>query len=220
MEQELAAKKTLTDKLIEDSDTLLQEMPYAAQKVNEHVGSIRTKWDSVNRLSAQRRTRLEEVLKLHQYFADCREIEADMTEMEAPISSSDYGHDVDSVNELLKKEKSLQEDVNSIAVAINALECQRLETLGEQDVDSESVLKEKDDVDEHFGDLKKRLISRHRKLLNALALFKLYNEADLVSSWIVERRSQLTTYLKVDRTDDMERCKVKLFLCSFQISTK
>ena len=182
-------------------------MPYAAEKVNEHVSSIKSKWDSVNHLSTKRRTRLEEVLRLHQYYAECREIEADMNEMEAPISSTDFGHDVDSVNELLKKEKSMEEDVNNIAVAINAVECQRIETLGNEDCDSEVVLKEKAGLDAHFKDLKERLINRHRKLLNALALFKLYNEADLVNSWIVGRRSQLTTYLKVDRADDMERCK-------------
>lgn len=207
LEQELAAKKALTDQLINDSDTLLQEMPYAAEKVNDHVTSIKSKWDNVNLLSTKRRTRLEEVLRLHQYYADCREIEADMNEMEAPISSTDFGHDVDSVNELLKKEKKMEEDINNIAVAINAVECQRLETLGDEDCGSEGVLKEKADLDAHFNDLKDRLINRHRKLLNALALYKLYNEADLVNSWIVGRRSQLTTYLKVDRADDMERCK-------------
>ena len=141
MEQELAAKKTLTDKLINESDTLLQEMPYASEKVNEHVTSIQSKWSNVDDLSAKRKNRLEEVLRLHQYFADCHEIESDLDELEAPISSTDYGHDVDSVNELFKKEKVLEEELNKIANAINDVESQRVETLGDQDRESEEVLK-------------------------------------------------------------------------------
>jgi len=207
LEQELAAKKTLTNKLIDDSAVLLEEMPYAAEKVGEHVTSITSKWDVVSKLSAKRRQRLEEVLKLHQYHADCREIEADMNEMEAPISSTDFGHDVDSVNELLRKEKAIEEEMNKIAAALDALENERTGTLGDEDRESEEVLKEKAALDEHFNQLKDKLVKRHQKLLSALSLFKLYNETDLVNSWIVGRRSQLTTYLKVERTDDMERCK-------------
>lgn len=207
LEQELAAKKSTTNKLLDDSNTLLQEMPYAAEKVNEHVTSIKSKWEIVDQLSAKRRARLEEVLRLHQYYADCREIEADMNELEAPVSSTDYGHDVDTVNELLKKEKVLEEELNKIEAAIEAVENQRQSTLGEEDRDTEDVVKAKTDLDEHFKNLKDKLADRHQRLLGSLALFKLYNEADLVTSWIIGRRSQLTTYLKVERSDDMERCK-------------
>ena len=207
MEQELAAKKGMTDKLLNDSNTLLEEMPYAAEKVNEHVTSIKAKWEVVDQLAAKRRSRLEEILRLHQYHADCREIEADLNELEAPVSSTDFGHDVDSVNELLKKEKVIEEELNKIEASLEAVENQRQNTLGEEDRDSEEVVKAKTDLEDHFKNLKDKSADRHKKLLAALALFKLYNEADLVNSWIIGRRSQLTTYLKVERTDDMERCK-------------
>lgn len=207
MEQELAAKKVHTNNLLKDSDSLLEDMPYASEKVNDHVANINGKWEVVNQLAAKRRSRLEEILRLHQYLADCREIEADMNELEAPVASSDFGHDEDSVKELLKKEEVLEEDLKSIEAAIVANEQQRLDTLGDNDRESPQVIEAKQNLDGHCAVLKHKLGERQQKLVYLLGLFKLYNEVDLINSWFIGKRSQLTTYLKVDRADDMERCK-------------
>lgn len=207
LEQELAAKKLHTSTLLEDSDNLLQEMPYASEKVNEQVTNIKKKWQLVDELAAKRRKRLEEILNLHQYLGDCREIEADMNELEAPIFSNDFGHDEESVKELLKKEEAVEGELKSIEAAITATEDQRMNVLGENDRDAPQVIEAKQNLDEHCAALKRKLGERHQKLLYLLALFKLHNEVDLINSWLLGRRSQLTTYLKVDRSDDMERCK-------------
>lgn len=208
LEQELTAKKVHTDELVAQKESLLQEMLYANDKVNEHVETLSSKWDVVNKLSAQRRKRLEEVLNLHQFFADCREIEVDMNEMEAPVAGNDYGHDDESVNELIRKHGLLAEEISALEPRISSMEEQKLNTLGEQDQDAPEVLEAKQGLDDHYNALQYKMSVRHQKLLDALALYKLYSEADIVKSWVVERRSQLTVFLKVERTDDLERCKV------------
>ena len=155
---------------MENSNSLLKEMPYAADKVNSQVTSIKSQWGIVEDLTAKRKRRLESALKLHQYFADVREIEADMNEVEAPISSTDFGHDVDSIKALIKKHKALEEDLQKIAVAIDVVEKQCLKVLDEEDRNMEEVVREKSNLKSHFEGINQKFVNRQNKLLGNLAL--------------------------------------------------
>ena len=56
----------LTDDLLKQREGLLNDMPYAADNVNEQAQNLTTKWDVVKDLADKRRKRLEEMAKLHQ----------------------------------------------------------------------------------------------------------------------------------------------------------
>ena len=49
-------------------------------------------------------------------------------------------------------------------------------------------------LDDHYNTLQHKLSQRQQKLLDALALYKLYSEADLVKSWVIERVMTLQKY--------------------------
>ena len=66
MEQDLAGKKLHTDDLVKYGNELLHNMSYAADDIKEFVTKLTENWKMIYELTAQRKKRLDEVLKLHQ----------------------------------------------------------------------------------------------------------------------------------------------------------
>eukprot|EP00794_Sanderia_malayensis_P017796 gene17796-19573_t len=207
VESELAARKPRTAVLLKEGDELLRTMPYASMKIEEFIDLLTAHWDSIENLAQQRKQRLQEMLCLHQYLSNCEDVQRTMDELEAAVSNEDLGHDEESVEELLKKHKVLVDEIENFEKTIDGLEEQRLSTLNDEDKNTPEVLDEKQKIDDQYAALKGKANDRLDKLGDALALYKLYNEADMVKTWVTQHHVQLETYLKVEKTFDLEQCQ-------------
>jgi spectrin beta len=63
-------------------------------------------------------------------------------------------------------------------------------------------------LDDHYEILLEKVNKRKQKLCDSLAVYKMYNDTELVETWVTERQSHLTAYLKVDKTFDLESSKI------------
>ncbi|XP_065656363.1 spectrin beta chain, non-erythrocytic 1 isoform X4 [Hydra vulgaris] len=208
LEEELAAKKQQTDVLFNHGNVLIANMPYATARIKELSQKLKEKWKSVDDASKERCKRLKEVLNLHQFFSDCREIEADMNEFEAPVANDDWGQDEQSVGELIRNYEKLHNEVLTLENSIKSVEELRTSSLEKEVQESPEVLNAIDRLKEHFLTLQSKIDIRMKKLNECFALFKLYSEADIVRTWVTENSSQLKTYLKLERSYDLERCTI------------
>ena len=77
--------------------------------------------------------------------------------------------------------------------------------LGEQDKENTEVLSRLGSIDRRYQELLELAKIRKQRLLDALALYKLFNEADGVEQWISEKEKLLGT---MTPTDDMEEIEI------------
>ena len=70
---------------------------------------------------------------------------------------------------------------------------EQAENLGEQDRESPEVNARLGSIDRRYQELLELAKLRKQRLLDALALYQLYNEADGVDAWIKEKEKLLMT---------------------------
>lgn len=102
------------------------------------------------------------------------------------VSSEDVGRDEANVQSLLKKHKDVTDELKNYATTIESLH-QQAANLGEQDQQSPEVLERLASIDRRYKELLELAKLRKQRLLDALSLYKLFNEADGVEQWIAEK---------------------------------
>ncbi|KRX76980.1 Spectrin beta chain, partial [Trichinella pseudospiralis] len=82
--------------------------------VQERIQMLEAAYKELLAMVEQRRRRLEDSKRLCQFFLDAEELEQGFKELEQVLSSPDVGHDVVSVNLLLAKHKSVEDQIASL----------------------------------------------------------------------------------------------------------
>ncbi|XP_052270062.1 spectrin beta chain-like isoform X3 [Dreissena polymorpha] len=204
MEDEMTARHTHLQSVLQVGNDLISAGNFGAEKIQERIDEINEQWESLIDLAAFRKKRLNEAVDFYQFFADADDIDQWMHDTLRLVSSDDVGRDEASVQSLLKKHKDVTDDLKNYQSVIEALH-EQAANLGEQDRESESVQTTLGSIDRRYQELLELAKLRKQRLLDALSLYKLFNEADSVVTWIDEKEKLLTT---MTITDDIEELAI------------
>ncbi|XP_075555518.1 spectrin beta chain isoform X2 [Dermacentor variabilis] len=201
MEDELAAHEQQLQAVIQAGESLAAEGTPGSERVAERSGEVLAAWDRLRQLQAQRAERLAKALDFHQFFADADDVDTWMLDTLMLVSSDDVGRDEANVSSLLKKHKEVMEELKSYAQAIDALHAQA-GALAERE--SPAVLERLASIDRRYKDLLDLGRLRKQRLLDALSLHTLLNEADGVHQWIEEKNKMLDSMVLTKDAEDTE----------------
>ncbi|XP_064621468.1 spectrin beta chain-like isoform X3 [Lineus longissimus] len=206
VEDELQSRHSHLQTVIRVGEDLIEAGNFAADKIKNRIDEINTQWDNLIELAAYRRKRLLEAVDFYQFFADADDVDTWMHDTLRLVSSEDVGHDESSVQSLLKKHKDVTEELenyNSVIVALH----DQAQSLGEQDRESTEVSSRLGIIDRRYQELIEFGKLRKQRLLDALSLYQLYTEADIVESWIEEKERLLATMVPGDDIEELEVIK-------------
>ncbi|XP_075723579.1 spectrin beta chain isoform X2 [Rhipicephalus microplus] len=201
MEDELAAHEQQLQAVIRSGESLAAEGTPGSERVAERSAEVLAAWDRLRQLQAQRAERLAKALDFHQFFADADDVDTWMLDTLMLVSSDDVGRDEANVQSLLKKHKEVMEELKSYAQAIDALHAQA-GALAERE--SPAVLERLASIDRRYKDLLDLGRLRKQRLLDALSLHTLLNEADGVHQWIEEKNKMLDSMVLTKDAEDTE----------------
>ncbi|XP_056020668.1 spectrin beta chain-like isoform X11 [Ostrea edulis] len=204
MEDEMTARHTHLQSVLQVGYDLITAGNFGAEKIQERIDEINQKWESLIDLAAFRKKRLNEAVDYYQFFADADDVDAWMFDIFRIVSSEDVGKDEASVQSLLKKHKEVTDDLKNYESTLAALH-EQAANLGEQDRESPDIQNRLGSIDRRYQELLELAKLRKQRLLDALSLYKLFNEADGVETWIDEKEKFLTTMII---TDDIEEIAI------------
>ncbi|CAK9304213.1 unnamed protein product [Gordionus sp. m RMFG-2023] len=164
-------------------------------------------WNCVTKdACARRRARLARASDFYSWFAEADDCDAYQLETLRVLSASTTGtEDESGVQAQLKKHASVAEGLKQFASTVEALREQAL-ALDLQDRDAPEVLERIKSIEWRYQELLELSKLRKQRLLDALSLYKLYNEVDGVQAWIEEKEKML--YSVVPTKDDIEALEV------------
>ncbi|XP_041353644.1 spectrin beta chain-like isoform X2 [Gigantopelta aegis] len=204
MEDEMTARHSHLQSVLEVGNDLINAGNFGADKIQSRTDEINQQWESLIDLAAFRKKRLNEAVDFYQFFADADDVDVWMVDTLRLVSSEDVGKDEASVQFLLKKHKEVTDDLKNYQSVIEALH-EQATNLGEQDRESPDVQSRLGSIDRRYQELLELAKIRKQRLLDALSLYKLFNEADGVETWIDEKEKFLTTIIV---TDDIEELAI------------
>ncbi|XP_038847904.1 spectrin beta chain, non-erythrocytic 1-like [Salvelinus namaycush] len=202
-EDEMIGRAGHLQQTIKQGEELVAADHFGADKIRERIQDIQEQWAALERLSAVRKARLEEACNLHQFQADADDIDAWMLDVLRIVSSADVGHDEFSTQALVKKHKDVAEEIAGYRPVIDALHEQSKTLPGEQ-TGSEEVQGRLSGIEERYKEVAELTRLRKQALQDALALYKMFSEADACEVWIDEKEQWLNSMEIPEKLEDLE----------------
>ncbi|XP_078674503.1 spectrin beta chain, non-erythrocytic 1-like isoform X4 [Branchiostoma floridae x Branchiostoma belcheri] len=221
LEREMQARREYIDGVIGSGEELIEQQHFGAGKIRTRINEVNTQWDELEQLAEIRKKRLHNAVDLYQFFADADDVENWILDTQRLVGSEDVGRDEASVQSLIKKQQAVAEELNNYQTNISQLHDQA-KSLGEEDQklihdlqdkiaetkgerDSPDVENRLATVDQRYKELLEMAKLRKLRLEDALALHKLFTEADGVEAWIDEKEQMLNT---MEFGNDIEELEV------------
>ncbi|XP_013410395.1 spectrin beta chain-like [Lingula anatina] len=217
LEDEMTARHSHLQSVIQVGNDLIQAGNFGADKIQSRIDEINQQWDNLIDLAGYRKKRLLEAVDYYQFFADADDVDTWMLDTLRLVSSEDVGRDEASVQSLIKKHKEIMDEIErqrptdvtdelkNYQSVITALH-EQAGSLGEQDRDSPEVQGRLGSIDRRYQELVELAKLRKQRLLDALALYTLFNDADSVEAWIEEKEKFLAKM--VPASDDIEDVEI------------
>ena len=128
--------------------------------------------------------------------------------MEHVVRNADYGRDEYSTQALMKKHAAVEEDLLNYEKVITALQLQFAQLAPEDK--SESVSSMEPTIAEQYGTLIDASEMRRRELNGALERHEFLREAELVESWIADKRAMVLSLETGQDVEEAERLRQRL----------
>ncbi|KAK0150450.1 Spectrin beta chain, non-erythrocytic 1 [Merluccius polli] len=203
LEDETTGRAAHLQLTIRQGDQLVAEDHFGADKIKERIQDIQEQWAALERLSAVRKTRLQDACNKHQFQADADDMDTWMLDVLRIVSSVDVGHDEFSAQALVKKHKDVAEEIASYRPAIQSLH-EQSRTLPAEQAASPEVEGRLAGIEERYREVVELTRLRKQALQDALALYKLGSEASSCEAWVQEKEQWLNTTEIPERLEDLE----------------
>uniref|UniRef100_A0AAG5CRA5 Spectrin beta chain n=1 Tax=Anopheles atroparvus TaxID=41427 RepID=A0AAG5CRA5_ANOAO len=187
---ELLANSGRVTAIIEEGESLINAEHYASDLVQEQLDIVESEWQKLQEASREKKERLAEAYEALLFQRSLEDFNNWMDEVESQLSSEDYGRDLASVNNLLKKHDMLEADV-----AHHADTCEQIKMTDTKMLSSDHFLKE--ELHESAMLTVKRYHSLHEpttirrdNLEDSLLLHQFLRDAEDELLWLNEKEPQ------------------------------
>lgn len=204
IEDELGAHEQQFMDTLKNGEQLVSEKHPNSDQIQSALDELENNWERLQELQAIRTMRLNEAIDYHQFFTDSDDIEAWMFDTFRLVTSKDVGVDEANAESLLRKHEKIRKELESYKVVIDNLH-QHAERFNDQDRNSPQVVDRLSSIDKRYEELIELSEQRKQRLIDASALFKLFNEGNAVEQWMVEKQKMLDS---MQPTQDMEDTEV------------
>uniref|UniRef100_A0A8C8GEK3 Spectrin alpha, non-erythrocytic 1 n=1 Tax=Oncorhynchus tshawytscha TaxID=74940 RepID=A0A8C8GEK3_ONCTS len=139
-------------------------------------------------LSAEKSQKLKEANKQQNFNTGIKDFDFWLSEVEALLASEDYGKDLASVNNLLKKHQLLEADISAHEDRLKDLNGQADSLTASTAFDPTQVKDKRNAVNGRFAKIKSMAAGRRAKLNESHRLHQFFRDLDDEESWIKEKK--------------------------------
>ncbi|KAG5853134.1 hypothetical protein ANANG_G00069860 [Anguilla anguilla] len=201
--EEMAARYTPLSNSIAIGEALVQEGHFGAPEITKRVADVRAQWAHLEETSQLREQRLREAVALHQFQTDANDMEAWIMEALQRVSSPEVGHDEFSTQTLVRKQREVEEEIQSHRSLIDSLH-EQAQALPPDYAQSPEVEGRLPAIEQRYEELVSLSAARRQALEGALALYHMFSEADACQLWVEEKEQWLDTMEIPSKLEDLE----------------
>ncbi|XP_061595322.1 spectrin beta chain, non-erythrocytic 1-like isoform X2 [Cololabis saira] len=200
---EMAARYGPLSNSIAVGDALVTEGHFGAPEVNERIQDIRAQWAHLEESTKLREQNLKEAVALHQFQTDASDMEAWINETLRQVSSQEVGHDEFSTQTLARKQREVDEEIQSHHPLIDSLH-EQANVLPQDCVHLPQVDGRLPAIEQRYAELESLSAARRQALEGALALYRMFSEADACHLWVEEKKQWLHGMEIPTKLEDLE----------------
>ncbi|XP_034520513.1 spectrin alpha chain, non-erythrocytic 1 isoform X1 [Ailuropoda melanoleuca] len=189
-EAELHANADRIRGVIDTGNSLIERGACAGSEdaVKARLAALADQWQFLVQKSAEKSQKLKEANKQQNFNTGIKDFDFWLSEVEALLASEDYGKDLASVNNLLKKHQLLEADISAHEDRLKDLNSQADSLMTSSAFDTSQVKDKRDTINGRFQKIKTMAASRRAKLNESHRLHQFFRDMDDEESWIKEKK--------------------------------
>uniref|UniRef100_A0A665U6K9 Spectrin beta chain n=1 Tax=Echeneis naucrates TaxID=173247 RepID=A0A665U6K9_ECHNA len=200
---EMAARYGPLSNSIAAGEALVKEGHFGAKEVTERIQDIRAQWTHLEETTKQREQSLKEAVALHQFQTDANDMEAWIMETLRQVSSQEVGHDEFSTQTLARKQREIEEEIQSHRPLIDSLH-EQVQALPQAYIQYPQVDGRLPSIEKRYEELESLSAARRQALEGALALYRMFSEAGACQLWVEEKEQWLYGMEIPTKLEDLE----------------
>ncbi|NWW71973.1 SPTN5 protein, partial [Climacteris rufus] len=172
---------------ISKNSTVKSELLYAK------VQMLRQLYQNLTAQSKSRKSQLEDVLKLFEFFRDCKEEELWISEKWKLARTTTLGKDVSQITASIQKNKALEVECNSHRVVCADVMRRGWELSQKNPTHQDDILRQTDNLQKLWQRLQDEVADRKSRLQAAALIKQYFADIDEAKSWLQERQPLLAS---------------------------
>uniref|UniRef100_A0AC35TJQ1 Spectrin beta chain n=1 Tax=Rhabditophanes sp. KR3021 TaxID=114890 RepID=A0AC35TJQ1_9BILA len=157
------------------------------QEFKDKIKELQTEWTKLKDIIDQRKDKLADSEKAHQYLYDCNEAEAWMSEQELYMMQDERGKDEFSTQNQIKNHERLLVDILQYSDTIKDLSNRAEKFINEKSPLSDQIAIRQSQIEKLYAGLKDLCKERRARLDETLQLYELHREIDDLLQWIADK---------------------------------
>ena len=174
------------------ADSLIESGQFDSPLIQEKRASINDRYERIKSLAGQRRQSLFEADTMHKFFRDIADEESWIKEKKLLVASSDYGRDLTGVQNLKKKHKRLEAELNSHEPSIEGVQDAGHTLMSQSTLGGPEIEQRMNALLSNWNDLKKMAKERGNKLEDSHVFQQFLAKVEEEEAWVSEKHQLLS----------------------------
>ncbi|CAD5229447.1 unnamed protein product [Bursaphelenchus okinawaensis] len=189
-EAELTANADRISVLLSAGENLINNAKCGGGEVavSDKLRSMKEQWDLLMKTTTEKSYRLKEANKQKSFMAAVKDLEFWLGEVETLLASEDYGRDLGSIENLLKKHQLLEADIAAHVDRLNEMDQQADSLLVSEQFDNAQIDERRNAIKDRYDNVKRKAAERREKLNKAINVHQFLRDIDEEESWIKEKK--------------------------------
>uniref|UniRef100_A0A914P3Y4 SH3 domain-containing protein n=3 Tax=Panagrolaimus TaxID=55784 RepID=A0A914P3Y4_9BILA len=189
-EAELAANADRIQTLISAGEKLIKSAKCGGGEgaVANRLQTLQDQWEMLVKTSTQKSHRLKEANKQKSFMASVKDLEFWLGEVETLLRSDDYGRDLISIENLLKKHQLLEADIAQHNDRIKDMNNEANSLLEADQFDQDQIDQRRHNINDRYARVKDLARQRREELNKSLTIHQFLRDIDEEESWIKEKK--------------------------------
>jgi len=186
-EIELNANKNRIDEVSVRGQELIDSGHVQCEEIKKKIDEVSDLWQDLSNSSEKKSIKLQEANQQQQYNRGIEDLELWLSEIEAQLTSEEFGKDLTSVQNLLKKHALLEAAISSHQDRIDGVKIAAEQFCQAGHFDSENIKSKQSTLTERYTNLLQPMSNRKQRLMDSLAVQQLYRDVEDEEAWIREK---------------------------------
>lgn len=190
LDAELAANSERIHTVLNMGKNLIgnDKCPGLEGEVDNRLARITEQWEFLVQKSTEKNLKLKEASRQQTFNAGVKDIEFWLGLVENQLQNEEYGRDLASVQNLLKKHQLIEADVQSHEEQVKELNATADQFIANNLFDTEAIKGTISSINDRSNAVKGLAVRRRNRLSEANTLFQFFRDLDDEEAWIKEKK--------------------------------
>ncbi|XP_067682927.1 spectrin beta chain, non-erythrocytic 5-like isoform X3 [Haliotis asinina] len=193
LEQDISTHQEKVQDVLDAAQVFKESRHFLNKELQATAREVSDRYNSLSEPCHIRRDNLEEALRMYQFFRDVEDELSWIQEKRPTAESTDLGHSLSDVQNLMKKHQTLESEIVAHEPLIESVANAAQLMVRSKHFASQDIQSRLDDLHGQLQRLKKTTTTRKLKLQEALEAQKFYTEVAEAEAWMNEKLPQLTS---------------------------